>query len=224
MKKNNDLLAKDFDDIKIINIILYIIIGIMPFIIIPQTAQPYINGKVIFLYLASILLVLLIMIDKIRIEINIEEKIIIIFFFSLVISTIFSIDVITSVIGKTGWYSGIITYSMYILFFLVASIYIKFSNIAINFIGSLSVIMSIYTIIQFYKKDPLLILIFGESSGVDSYGTIGNRNYVGTYFVIFLIAMLSIYVIFNKKIFFIYPTMVNIKILDISSSLRLNNL
>lgn len=206
MKKNNDLLAKDFDDIKIINIILYIIIGIMPFIIIPQTAQPYINGKVIFLYLASILLVLLIMIDKIRIEINIEEKIIIIFFFSLVISTIFSIDVITSVIGKTGWYSGIITYSMYILFFLVASIYIKFSNIAINFIGSLSVIMSIYTIIQFYKKDPLLILIFGESSGVDSYGTIGNRNYVGTYFVIFLIAMLSIYVIFNKKIFLIYSS------------------
>lgn len=210
MRKSSGVLSKDFNNITIVNMIIYSIIVIMPFVVVPKTIQPYIVGKAIYLYLIGIVLCLLMLFDRVKhklsFEFKLEEKILGIFFISLIIATIFSVDIETAVMGKTGRYEGLIILGIYIILFIVTNRYNKFTLKIMNVIGVVSSIMGIYTITQFYGIDPLIkFLIFNDTS-VDSYGTIGNRNYAGTYFLILLIIILSVYIIYNKKMFLVYSS------------------
>lgn len=208
MRKSSGILSKDFDNITIVNMIIYSIIIIMPFIVVPKTTQPYIVGKAIYLYLVGIVLCLLMLFDRVKnkfeFKFKLEEKILGIFFISLIIATIFSVDIETAIIGKTGRYEGLIMYTIYIVLFISASKYNYIALGNIKLLGLFSSVMSIYSILQFYGIDLFIKFILPESLSIDSYGTIGNRNYVGTYFLIFLIIMVATYIIYNKKIFLIY--------------------
>ena len=178
MGKSVGLLTREFDNKKIINLLLCSIICIMPFIIIPNTKQPYITGKVIYIYFAVITIILFSIIDRIKIVINLEEKIILIFLLSLIVATIFSIDVETAIVGKTGRYEGLLMLISYIILFYIASKYLNPLLKVINILSFFSCIMSIYTIIQFYGVDYISKYILPNLDGYPISATIGNRNYI----------------------------------------------
>ena len=204
MGKSVGLLTREFDNKKIINLLLCSIICIMPFIIIPNTKQPYMTGKVIYIYFAVITIILFSIIDRIKIIINLEEKIILIFLLSLIVATIFSIDVETAIIGKTGRYEGLLMLISYIILFYAASKYLNPLLKAINILSFFSCIMSIYTIIQFYGVDYITKYILPKLDGYPISATIGNRNYIGTYCLLFLIINIAIYLKNGYKINFLF--------------------
>lgn len=209
MRKVSGILSKDFNNITIVNMIIYSIIVIMPFVVVAKTTQPYIVGKAIYLYLIGIVLCLLMLFDRVKhklsFEFKLEEKILGIFFISLIIATIFSVDIETAVIGKTGRYEGLIMYVIYILAFISALKYNKISMIMVDILSIASIIMSIYTVLQFYGIDPFIEYII-SGIGVDSFATIGNRNYTGTYILLFLIINMCTYILYNKRRFLFYST------------------
>lgn len=204
MGKSVGLLTREFDNKKIINLLLCSIICIMPFIIIPNTKQPYITGKVIYIYFAVITIILFSIIDRIKIVINLEEKIILIFLLSLIVATIFSIDVETAIVGKTGRYEGLLMLISYIILFYIASKYLNPLLKVINILSFFSCIMSIYTIIQFYGVDYISKYILPNLDGYPISATIGNRNYIGTYCLLFLIINIAIYLKNEYKINFLF--------------------
>lgn len=204
MGKSVGLLTREFDNKKIINLLLCSIICIMPFIIIPNTKQPYMTGKVIYIYFAVITIILFSIIDRIKIIINLEEKIILIFLLSLIVATIFSIDVETAIIGKTGRYEGLLMLISYIILFYAASKYLNPLLKAINILSFFSCIMSIYTIIQFYGVDYITKYILPKLDGYPISATIGNGNYIGTYCLLFLIINIAIYLKNGYKINFLF--------------------
>ena len=163
MRKSSGILSKDFDNIIIVNISVYSIIIIMPFIVVPKATQPYIVGKAIYLYLIGILLFLLMLFDrvkhKIEFKFKLEEKILGIFFISLIIATIFSVDIENSLIGTVGRYEGLIMYGIYILVFVSALKYNKISMFMVDILSIASIIMSIYTVLQFYGIDPFISIL-----------------------------------------------------------------
>lgn len=204
MGKSVGLLTREFDNKKIINLLLCSIICIMPFIIIPNTKQPYITGKVIYIYFAVITIILFSIIDRIKIVINLEEKIILIFLLSLIVATIFSIDVETAIVGKTGRYEGLLMLISYIILFYIASKYLNPLLKVINILSFFSCIMSIYTIIQFYGVDYISKYVLPNLDGYPISATIGNRNYIGTYCLLFLIINIAIYLKNEYKINFLF--------------------
>ena len=145
MRKSSGVLSKDFNNITIVNMIIYSIIVIMPFVVVPKTIQPYIVGKAIYLYLIGIVLCLLMLFDRVKhklsFEFKLEEKILGIFFISLIIATIFSVDIETAVMGKTGRYEGLIILGIYIILFIVTNRYNKFTLKIMNVIGVVSSIL-----------------------------------------------------------------------------------
>ena len=68
--------------------------------------------------------------------------------------------------------------------------------------------MSIYAVFQYYGIDPLRIRMFGGEKSIDMVATIGNRNFLSSYLLLFLILSIGIYIFKNKKIFSIYSSII----------------
>lgn len=205
MKNMRKVLKKDYSSATIINIILFSVIIVMPFIITPAKPQ-YMTGKVLYLYMLAIVLIILLILNKFKINLKKEEALILIFLLTLVIATIFSIDREIAIMGKYARREGLIMYSIYILLFFVASYYIEIKEKTIELICISSCIMSGYAVIQFYGVDPIYTHILQMQGSVNSITTIGNRNFVATYFVLFISIALGIYIIFGKKRYLIYSS------------------
>lgn len=206
MSGKRKLLSREFDTENILNWIIYSTIIIMPFIVIREVRPYYVTGKVLYLYIIFFAVVLCLIKLKIKFKYEKEEMILFAFLLSLIISTVLSIDKKTSIFGWDGRFEGLAIYAVYLLLFIASLYYFKQYKNSINVLSIIGSLMAIYSILEYYGVDPICKYLFNTTEKIDMIGTIGNRNFLSTYILLFLILSLSIYIMKNEKRFLIYSS------------------
>ncbi|WP_436513134.1 O-antigen ligase family protein [Clostridium thermobutyricum] len=195
-----ELNKRKFDNAEVINILLHMILCVMPLILSSKGTDRYYYPKALFLYGIGILIFIL-MIKEIT-KLNTEtDKIFILFFGLLVLSTINSMDISRSITGGTWRYEGIITLFMYGIIFIAASKDFKLSKLGINLFLFSGLIVAIYYIIQNLGYEPLNFLL---KNAEKMNSTIGNRNFLSSYLLIFLALSMCGFIFYKNKKCFIY--------------------
>ncbi len=185
---------------KITTIVLSIILFVVSVIIFPIYDGIYNIPKIVLLLVCGfILLVTTISRGK---KLKIDKQDIIIFIFGLlaIVSTIFSKNILKSIIGAKDRFEGILTIWTYILVYYNAKYYFKNYK---NFtkIGSIVyILICIFAIVQFYVGNRIIFKpIFGKGAN----GTFGNTNFMGSFVSIVLPLFMLGYILRKKKIYLI---------------------
>lgn len=204
--KAKQILTRELKREEIINIILYSIIFIMPFIVNGWEKPVYVTGKVYFLFVCTIL-ILFFGLKKEKVQIRVEHKISLIFLITILISVLFSPFKDIAFWGSFNRYEGFIMYLVYIILFIFSTKYLVLSKTMLSKMLIVADIMAIYGVFQFYGLDPIQKLALGEIKVVSSMGMIGNQNFFSTYLCIFLFISMALFVLNgeNKYLLFSIP-------------------
>ena len=189
----------------IINILLYSVILIMPFIVVNISGPRYVIGKVWFLYAIAILLT----ISSLRFKwpkLSKVEVVALLFLLSIFVSVVFSDYRHIAMWGSYHRREGFIMWAIYVLLFILANRYLFVNKKMLNVILITACIMAIYSVLQFYGIDPIQKWALGQIKVANSFGTIGNRNFLSTYVCLFLFISMSIFVFYGEKKYLIYST------------------
>lgn len=196
MKKS--ILYKQIDNEIIIRGVLYFIITIFPLIVFPTSTPVYVNSKFILLYSSAIFLLIVLFKDK-KIKFYNGSVLALFFLFTLLIATIFSNYKEVAFWGNYYRKEGFFTISIYVLLFITSSYYFKLNKIVWNLMLISSTGMSFYALLQFCGFDPIQSFALGSIKSNSVIGTIGNRNFLSTYVLIFLSIYLSYYIFYGGK-------------------------
>ncbi|WP_026882845.1 O-antigen ligase family protein [Clostridium akagii] len=191
------LISKQVNYKDIINFYIAVIAVFLPIIIKTHGFDGMLSPKIIYMYtfIAIIIFILLIKTKKIqKNKIKLEDYIIFAYFILILLSTINSISVTRSIMGKIFWYAGTLTLFSYIILFKITSVYYKFSRIHLIMLGVTSSIVSIIGISQFYGHN-----LIGKNIN-EVYSTLGQHNWVGAYTVMVLPIFIFAYV-YSEKIY-----------------------
>lgn len=196
--------TREISPCKIINVVLYSIVMIMPFIVTKNYYSPYLGAKLLFMYIAGTILLFAAVLTKNEMMKMYKEKIIVLCYFaSLVFTTIFSIDIDTAIIGKQDRGEGLIILGIYFLSFLMSAKYLKITKKMIKAVLIVSCIMGIYCILQFYGFDIFLSILNKKIISFGSIALIGNKNFASTYILIFLSLSVPLYIFKGEKIYYV---------------------
>lgn len=220
LERIKQLNQREFTTEDVINMLLYSLIIVMPFIVVKgdyysiqnmfmenayKLPLQYHFGKMVFIYLVTIILIFISF--KKGIKLNNYSKIALVYLGCYLIATIFSIDKVVSIFGNDFRYEGILMIGCYIFLFIVASNFLKINETLIKIVLISCCIMSIYTIVQFYGYDPVQKWLFGDILEQASMGLLRNRNVVGTYTALFIPISMGMYILKGKK-FYLYTTII----------------
>ena len=203
--KIKNFLCADIKIEVIINIILYSIILVMPFIVVNVSFPRYMVGKQIYLYSVGLFLPLIIIYIRPK-KFTKEEIVAFVFLFTMLIPTIFSPVRDIALWGSTERGEGLVIFFIYIALFFLAHRYLIVNRKLLNIILISASIMSIYSIMQYYGFDPIQKWMFGHISRPQAIGLIGNRNFLSSYICIFLFISMGIYILKGGINYLIYSS------------------
>ncbi|MGL5646683.1 MAG: O-antigen ligase family protein [Clostridium sp.] len=200
LEKIKKLNERDFETKEVINILLYLVLCVMPLILGGSGSDRYYFPKAVFLDFIGFIIFLLLIKEKEKLNRKVD-KVYLLFFLLLFLSAIFAEDLERAIFGGKWRYEGIITLFMYGVLFIAASRYFIFSKKGLEvFLGS-GLIVSIYYILQ---NNGVELMKFWLGTAEKMNTTIGNRNFVGTYVLIFLALSISLFIFYNNKRYLIY--------------------
>lgn len=201
-----EFVTRDFTTEEMVNFFIYLTITIMPFIVVKKYSPHYVVGKVIFLYVIGAILLFILLKEKVFKfkNISLESKIALIFFVGLTLSTVFGVAKKTALLGNDERYEGLLVYGIYLLLFLGAIKYLKINKFYIRLTLIMASVMGIYSIFQYKNIDPVYNWSTGKPGVIGAFGFIGNRNFFGTYALIFLILAVGCYLFLEMKDGFLY--------------------
>lgn len=188
---------------KTMSILLLIIVCAMPLIYVPKSMWQVVHPnfiKSIVIVLISIFLIFLCYKNKF-VKLDYIDKILMLFLLLNIISLVFSIDILSSIFGlvKYNRYDGVIILSCYLIIYYCSKyylVYIKNSLSLILISGLFLALFGLYQYFSFVQIDPNAI--FTESI---FSSTIGNSNFVGSYLLLFIPALVTLYFIKGKLIY-----------------------
>lgn len=189
------LISKKVNYIDIINFYIAVVAIFLPIIIKTHGFAGMLMPKIIYMYTMIAIIIVVLLINAkyfLKTKIQCEDYIIIGYFILILLSTVNSISVSRSIVGRIFWYAGTLTLFSYIILFKITSVYYKFSNIHLYLLGLVSSIVSLIGIFQFYRHD-----LFGRNINT-IYSTLGQQNWVGGYTVTILPIFIFAF-IFSKK-------------------------
>lgn len=193
---------------KSISRILAVIICLTPFLITPGFGDTYYLIKALFI-IASTLLVLVkwILYEKnkrFQLEnLSIIAKLAFSYLILIYISTIFSVDILNSLIGISNRWESVITLTCYILLLVFSSLYFDFDNKIKRVLMWSGSIMAFIGILQFFNIIGEINYSYSWGDFAASYGTLGNQNYLGAYITIILPVTIYMYINTNKLLYFL---------------------
>lgn len=205
--KIKGVFTKEIDTEKLVNIVLYSVIIIMPFIVVNVSSPRYVVGKLIFLYIVGIISLLALIKLKVT-EFSIEHKISLVFLLTMLIPSILSKEKYVAFMGNITRGEGFIIYCIYIILFILSSKYLIINKKILDIILISACIMALYGVIQFYNIDPIQYWMLGYISVGDSIGLIGNRNFFSSYLCIFLFISMAIYIFNGGRKYLIYSIII----------------
>lgn len=171
-----------------VSVLLCALLAIVPLIIIPFYLDYYYLPKIIAVYLFVLIMFVVHVLDKNRYQIKSDNIsiVLIVYWFTLIISTFFSIDIMTSLRGKILREEGLIAILAYGFLFLLSKTYYKHSDIFLKIIIISSVIVALYGVCQYFGFDPIPRDVIRRYWTKRAFSTIGNPNFLGSYVVLLL--------------------------------------
>lgn len=216
--KINLKLDKQLTKEESVNVIIYLLLWILPFFMVTkETGEGMDFGKGILMIVMSIIILIIFAKDR-NIKMDLVSKMAIIYLVIATIATVFSMDIKQSIVGVRGRYEGLIIIAVYVVLFFAAKNYFAIDKKALTMALTLVTILALLTLIQFYGFDPIWgqksylgkELTEGIKKGLSDeilfpkhLATIGNRNFVSTYFSIFLPVTIGGYIFYKNKYCFI---------------------
>ncbi|MGL5822287.1 MAG: O-antigen ligase family protein [Sarcina sp.] len=221
------LLKIDINNKTIIRSIIFLTVFLMPFLVSKTNKPHYLMAKVYYMYIAGFLLLILLIKDNFQIikfnimnfkfnslfklktyknffKNNFELKILIIFLFSYTACTIFSKYFGTALLGNSHRYEGLLIYYIYGLLLFASFKYISLNSKIIEFSCICASLMGLITIFQLYNIDPIYKYFLGTPGTLSEFGTIGNRNFLSTYLLLFQPIAVYGFIILKKNRYLFY--------------------
>ena len=190
---------------KIINIALCVIIFLIPLLITPREVDiiPYNLLKIcVLLVCGAILLICLIIIRK-KLKFDLIDKTLIVLFILTLLSTIFSINPSTALIGDENRYEGFLSLTVYFLTYYCAKYFFSY-NKKLKIFATITVsITAIIGILQYYNIFPLYYIFNIPFVSSFASSTFGNRNFFGNFMAIVVPTFMGLYIIKNRKTYLI---------------------
>lgn len=197
-EKFKRLNGRQITRVEIINIMLYATILIMPLIVVNVSVRRYSIGKLMFLYVVGIFLLITIIKDFFKGKKILAKKeyiVVIIFLLSILIVSIISPYRMTAIFGNNVRNEGFLTIFIYLILFFASCEYLKVTEKSLDIILTIGSLHGIYSIFQFYGIDPIQKWILEKITISHSYGLLGNRNFFSAYIILFLILALGRYIL-----------------------------
>lgn len=192
---------------KIITTILTILIIALPIAIMPGKTT-YNIPKVWTLLIGGAILLILLLINYKKLELDKKDYVILIFAFLVFISTICSSNIKISILGIDNRWEGMLAFYTYILIYFCAKKFLKYKDnkTLLNVLYGVYISISILGILQYYTKLPTndLYPIFNKGA----CGTFGNTNFMGSFISMGIPIFIITYIIKGDKISFITSLLV----------------
>lgn len=185
-----------------ISIILTIIMCLTPFLVTPGFADTFYLIKAIFVIIFTLLIVLKWFLYEQNKKSQVKNssiitKIALIYLGLIYISTIFSVNILNSIIGISNRWESVIILSCYVLLFVFSSKYFNFDINKMKILVYSGIIMSLIGVLQFFRIIYNNDFPFAWGRFTAAYGTLGNPNYLGAY--ITMIFPISLYLYFSTN-------------------------
>lgn len=201
-EKFESLNGRQITRVEIINIMLYATILIMPLIVVKVSKFRYSLGKLMFLYVVGIFLIINIfreIIKNKKFKFRKEYISLGIFLLTILIASILSPYKNIAFIGNAVRNEGFITIAIYVLLFIASSQYLKITEKSIDIIIGIGSLHGLYGILQFYHIDPIQKWALEAINADDSIGLLGNKMFFSAYITLFLVLSISLYIFKWKK-------------------------
>lgn len=192
---------------KLITIVLTLIAILAPIVIVPS----FIHGdmykvKSIPILIGGLLLLILILVNYKKLEIEEKDTYILLFFILVFISTILCSDIKIALIGEIIRFEGMLMFATYTCIYIASKKFFEYKNINIflNIMFYVSLAIGLLGIAQNYFNFPKLYPIFNR--GIS--GTFGNSNFFGSFISIILPITIAGFILkSNKKCFILSNVM-----------------
>lgn len=190
---------------KIINIALNVIIFIIPLLIIPIgiEALPYNLLKISALISCGIILLIALIFKRKELKFDKVDKILIVFYVLIILSTIFSIRIKNSIIGRPNRYEGLLAFTVYFLTYYCSKYYFEQHKFINTFSITVVWTCSIIGILQYYNIFPLYKMFNIPYTPGFVSSTFGNPNFFGSFLAIAVTVCMALYIIKKQKIYLI---------------------
>jgi len=189
---NWDRLLKPRADIKLI--LLWFIVAVYPFIVIPGPLDFFRGPRYVFLAVVALIGICVLYKEKIVLKHPVFIPIGLFIFF-MFLSAVFSGNVSTGFIGSSIRYTGAITYIFCVVLFFLAYNYGEYEEIFKPMVYA-AAIVAVIGILQYFGYN----FVPYEYHNTSAYSTMGNTNWLATYLVIILPAAVLLYLFFKNRI------------------------
>ena len=190
---------------KIINVTLCVILFIVPLLITPREVYsiPYNILKICVLLSCGLILLVCLILKRKGLKFDLIDKTLLAFYFFIILSTIFSINISKSIIGERNRYEGILTFTTYFLTYYCAKYYFCYNKSLKCFAITVVIVSSVIGILQYYNIFPLYYIFNIPFEPAFASSTFGNRNFFGGFLSICVPIFMALYIIRRKKIYLV---------------------
>lgn len=182
----------------------------VPMVIIRKFHDNFYYGKSRYIAYFLLLILFSYLVKKIHKKelpkITFIDKLLILYAILIILSTIFSCDILKSLDGRIGRREGAVVLIAYVFFMFFASKFYKYKRIHINIILFSAVLISVYSFVQFYCGIDLITGIKLQKYA-QAVGTFGNRNFMGS-FISLLLPLSICAFIYTKSKFYFFSSMI----------------
>ncbi|MBC2579952.1 O-antigen ligase [Clostridium sp. DJ247] len=189
------LWKKNISKEKLVNYSIAVLASFMPLIVMNIGMDLCQNAKINYTTIIVIIMSIFFLMNY-KLKLEKIDYILICYLTTVVISTVFSINIHNSIFGKFNRYEGLIAIVVYVVLYYITSKAYKFNKILFNTAIASSCIVAFYGICQYYGFDPLNKLV-PNGWRFEAYSTIGHRNFLGSYLTLFL--PISIFAFIKSK-------------------------
>lgn len=185
---------------KIVNAFVIILTSIVPLIISPWSEDYYYHPKITIIYILclSMAILYLFKLKKIKVKKQIEDYLLTAYLVLLVLSTLFAVNKLQALKGRELREEGLAALLCYAVIYYITSKYYSFKKKHLNILLASACIVAIYGIIQYFGYNIIAPDVFRADLTNQSYSTLGNRNFVGSYLVLILPLSIMGYLYSNK--------------------------
>lgn len=187
------------------NVLIFFMV-VFPFFIFPIGELHYTIGRTLFLLYMVLNLVGFFLWQRwknrhsvVQEKFFVAEWLMIFYAGLIIVSTVFSVDLFTSLVGTAHRFEGVFVLLSYLFLFFLSFRYIDrrhYSKILLVVVVA-SVLSSVFGILQHYEWDSFLK--YRDASTIRPFSFYGNANFFGSYLVLLLLVSTYFYLQAKKK-------------------------
>ena len=199
---------------RITNYVLLAIAIITPLIINPSSLDSSQFPKLLFVYIVTSALAILLFLYRKSNSIIFSsiEKLIVTYLILVIISTMFSNNILLSTVGRPLRWEGLVAIITYIFLFIISSRNYEYSKIHVKLFLIIAFVVALYGIIQYFGYEP-----FPRVSPIKfvsrASSTMGNPNFLGTYLALVLPICSFAYIYTKKSLYLVVSGVVYLSLL-----------